>query len=77
MQNMIIESERDANMEFNVPLDYQGPLTVPHQGVSVEIVNFLATYVQIRDEATKDQVRDVPMLHLWALRTHEQLDLYV
>ena len=77
MQNMTIESDQDVNMVFNETFDYQGPLLVPHQGVSAEFTDFLATHVHIHDETTHDQLRDDLVAPLWALRTHEQLDLYV
>ena len=36
--------------------DYQSPLAVPQQGVLVEFVDFLATHLQIHDEATQEQM---------------------
>ena len=75
MHNMIVESERDANLVFNMPYEYQSPLADPHPVVTSEFSEFLAMHLQIHDETTHDQLQSDLVARLWACRAHEPIVL--
>ena len=47
IHNMIVKSERDADLVFDQYRNYEDPLVEPHQGVPTEFAQFLANHDEI------------------------------
>ena len=68
LHNMIIESERTNPVHDHQPYDFEGPhAQVDHNG-SAPFADFLAMYVEIRDETTHNDLQSDIANHLWARR---------